>query len=260
VAGEKSILIDSSRCCGCNSCYFSCKSWNSLPLSGGANKTDGDRSTVEDFRPQNWLVVRSSSDSESWSISPELCHHCSDAYCVKSCPVKAISYQSGWVVTDYDTCIGCGACTMACPYGAVKVHRADSRGFLQKGIAYKCDGCSVNYSSTPACVTNCPTGALQYDYRMKLIQKALKRVADLKKRYPEAHLTGLTEHRGENVLKIHTVSSNKQKISFDNSLIRTVNGLFSTVSIFTRTGSAAYGFSGKLYRLLHFVVTGKKIS
>ena len=45
------------------------------------------------------------------------CTNC--AACEDSCPVNAISEQSGKRVIDADTCIDCGACVDTCPVGAI---------------------------------------------------------------------------------------------------------------------------------------------
>jgi formate dehydrogenase iron-sulfur subunit len=255
MAGEKSILIDSSKCCGCGSCYFSCKAWNLLPASGGSRITDGSFSVVSDIRPQNWLIIERSTINGHLRALPLMCHHCSDAPCVKHCPANALSYNNGWVVVNSDLCIGCGACTTVCPYGAVSVYRADSREPLKKNTAYKCDGCTANYSDKPACVISCPTGAIEYGNRSRLIRKALRRVDKLRESYPQANLSGITEHKGENVLIIRMDSVLKNSKDIGHELMR-VKSLYKTVSIFMRSCSAV---SGHLYGFLHFIVTGKKI-
>jgi molybdopterin-containing oxidoreductase family iron-sulfur binding subunit len=48
---------------------------------------------------------------------PRPCQQCDDPACIHVCPVKA-TYQNedGTVLVDYDRCIGCRMCTVACPY------------------------------------------------------------------------------------------------------------------------------------------------
>lgn len=256
MAGEKCILLDSSKCCGCGSCYFSCKSWNSLPASGGSRITDGEFSVIQDIRPQNWLVIKRRSVEGRLRARPDLCRHCSDAPCVKHCPVEAISNQDGWVIINRDLCIGCGACETVCPYGSVSVYRGDSKGVLQKNRAYKCDGCTENYSDKPACVVSCPTAALEYGNRARLLRKAIRRIKKIKKEYPEARLYGINEYRGQNILFISIkADKHEQKNEEQGYNLMQVKTLYKTVSMFTRSFSAA---SGRLYGLLHFIVTGKK--
>jgi formate dehydrogenase iron-sulfur subunit len=47
----------------------------------------------------------------------------------------------------------------------------------------------------PACVKSCPTGAMSFGDRKVMIEKATKRLEDLKNRYPEAMLADSNDVR-----------------------------------------------------------------
>jgi Fe-S-cluster-containing dehydrogenase component len=45
------------------------------------------------------------------------CRHCNDPKCMNSCPTGAIKRRPGGeIYFDYDQCIGCGNCAIACPF------------------------------------------------------------------------------------------------------------------------------------------------
>jgi Fe-S-cluster-containing hydrogenase component 2 len=84
---------------------------------------------------------------------PMQCQQCDDPACMNICPVEAIEVDdaTGAKVINYDKCIGCNMCKIACPFGAVSVDP------LTKKVV-KCDLCSGD----PACAKFCPTGAIEY--------------------------------------------------------------------------------------------------
>ena len=86
------------------------------------------------------------------------CKHCDQPLCMDACPVDAITKdaQTGAVVVDWQSCIGCKACLRACPW--------DIPQFTSERKMDKCNMCQdeagENYV-VPPCVRSCPTGALE---------------------------------------------------------------------------------------------------
>jgi molybdopterin-containing oxidoreductase family iron-sulfur binding subunit len=97
------MVIDLERCDGCLACVTGCINENGT--STGANWMYVFTYEDEDTEQQNFLV--------------RPCQHCSNAPCAKVCPVRARHARSedGIVLTDYEICIGCRYCQVACPYG-----------------------------------------------------------------------------------------------------------------------------------------------
>jgi phenylacetyl-CoA:acceptor oxidoreductase subunit 1 len=121
---------------------------------------------------------------------PVGCMHCADPPCMHVCPSTATRKRADGIVTvDYDLCIGCAYCAVACPYQArFKVDKMDyaygtaseqeKATFDEKriGVATKCTFCvhridaglakglkpGVDPDATPACVNSCIAKALHF--------------------------------------------------------------------------------------------------
>ncbi len=256
MAGEKSILIDTSRCVGCYSCYSACKQWNDLPNRTTDTTPSGDMSTGRSIYPESWLQLNHAGINERPAFFPLMCLHCTDAPCVQHCPEKAISDHNGWKVISEELCIGCGTCVEVCPYDAVKLYKGESTRGIEKNKAYKCDGCTANYSDIPYCVQNCPTGALTFDNRLKILSEAEKRLSQLKKVFSSARIFGLDRHRGTNVIMV-LQSKNQQNMIEGNTSNSQNEGLrlYRLLSLFT--GRRKF-FSNRMYRMLSLLTTGKR--
>ena len=75
-----------------------------------------------------------------------------------ACPKDAIKRSaSGAVVVDTALCIGCGTCSLVCPFGVPRVS-------ARTGKVVKCDLCDdrVTRGERPICVESCPKGALRF--------------------------------------------------------------------------------------------------
>ena len=72
------MVIDLQRCVGCGACAFACKAENNT-----RSRADGQSFNWADF------VMKTEGtfpDTTHW-VMPVLCNHCTDAPCVKVCPV-----------------------------------------------------------------------------------------------------------------------------------------------------------------------------
>lgn len=138
------MLIDLRRCVGCHACTVSCKTENEVPLGG--------------FRMRVRYLERPEVDRATIAFAPLICMHCQDAPCLKACPSKAITRgEDGRVKIDEGKCDREEECITACPYGAIFINE-------EKEVAEKCDFCEhrTDVGLDPACVSSCPSEALQF--------------------------------------------------------------------------------------------------
>ena len=153
VNATMAMLIDMDRCVRCDDCVRACASTH-----GG-----------------NPRFIRHGKTFDHWMVA-NACMHCADPVCMIGCPTGAIhrDTETGTVVVNDDTCIGCGTCANSCPYENIRlVEINDQRGrplvdpdhgrpILK---ATKCDLCAGNPGG-PACVRACPHDALRrVDFR-----------------------------------------------------------------------------------------------
>jgi Fe-S-cluster-containing dehydrogenase component/formate-dependent nitrite reductase membrane component NrfD len=135
-------IIDNRKCIGCHACTVACKAEHEVPV--GVNRT--------------WVkyIEKGSFPDTRRLFSVMRCNHCADAPCVEICPVTALFTRKDGIV-DFDDrrCIGCKACTQACPYDALYMH-PDTH------TSAKCNYCThrVDIGLEPACVNVCPEHAI----------------------------------------------------------------------------------------------------
>ncbi len=127
--GACKLIADFDLCTGCAICTLAC----SKEKAGGYNP--------------RLARLKLEQAMEGLVTEPVVCNQCDNAYCEKVCPVTAIERKNGIPVVDRESCIGCRRCQQYCPKGVI---------VMQDKKAAKCDLCA----GEPACVKQCPTGAL----------------------------------------------------------------------------------------------------
>lgn len=142
------ITQDKSRCIACLTCEIYCKKNKDIP--------EGNKA-----RPCQIVILdkRKGSNIPREAYIYMACFHCDQPSCVASCPTGAMTKrpEDGIVYVDYSKCVGCKACMVACPWGAVQWNPE-----LFK--AQKCDLCMdrIDQGLKPVCVTVCTSGCLHF--------------------------------------------------------------------------------------------------
>ncbi|MHB1618420.1 MAG: 4Fe-4S dicluster domain-containing protein [Sulfuricella sp.] len=165
------MVIDLRKCTGCMGCTIACVAENKLP------PTIFYRPVFTETHGKYPNVAR--------RFMARPCMQCDKPPCTEVCPVRATwKREDGIVVIDYDKCIGCGYCIMACPYSARSfdkgyfsidfegnvlkpyetlpsheygVDRVRSRDSSPVGNARKCHFCiyRIEKGLLPACTVSC---------------------------------------------------------------------------------------------------------
>jgi len=165
------MVIDQAKCVGCGHCTLACRAHNDVPPTISWNR-----------------VIEVDKIGDMPVFLPRPCMHCEHPPCVEVCPVKASTKRAdGIVMMDYDRCIGCRYCEVACPYvarafnweefteanPAVPTWGQPEVPRRPRGVVEKCSFCyqridrglehgltpGVDEDATPACVVACQMGA-----------------------------------------------------------------------------------------------------
>lgn len=145
----KLLLMHPEKCVGCRTCEIVC----SLTHADICNPASARISVVK---------------YEQLGINlPLTCANCEDPVCTAVCPTGALSRQGDQVEIDYDSCVGCRMCVMACPVGGVSFDPVTRH-------VIKCDQCGGD----PQCVKFCPQGAIEYVDEDALAPRARRNAAE----------------------------------------------------------------------------------
>ncbi len=170
------MVVDVNRCVGCQTCTIACKHANDTPPDVQWRRVlDVEFGAFPDVE-RLFLVVG--------------CQHCANPPCVPVCPTGATRQRADGLVTmNYDACIGCASCAVACPYQARTIVHDEAwyygRPTAQEtqvahrerfGVANKCTFCieridrapeanlvpGVDSGATPACAISCISKAIRF--------------------------------------------------------------------------------------------------
>lgn len=171
------MVIDLRKCVGCQTCTIACKQTNNTP-------------------PQVfWRWVADIETGEYPDVNrrfvPMGCQHCSNPPCLEVCPTTATYKRpDGIVDINYNLCIGCAYCIVACPYLARNIV-FETKSYYETGlippeetlahpdrigVATKCNFClprvdeglknglkpGVDPDATPMCVGSCISNAMHF--------------------------------------------------------------------------------------------------
>ena len=192
------MLVDLTRCTGCESCVLACKEANNRPDPGAVpDKLSSDAYSFLDRH-----TVLDVDGNLAVQAVKRQCMHCLHPACVAACTVGALKRSAaGPVVYDESVCFGCRYCQYACPFG---VPTYDWNNPL--GLIHKCNLCAerIAEGEMPACANACPNGALRFGPRSALIAQAHAQIESNPHRYID-YVYGEHEVGGTSMLYLSAV-------------------------------------------------------
>ncbi len=175
---EYAVLVDLTKCIGCRACQVSCKRWNNLPGESTTQKSDWTNPPTLSYDTYTHIRFNlnydANDDTTEWRFLNWRCMHCKNPACLDVCTVNAIvKTEEGAVVIKTDRCIGCKFCISACPFGIPQYNPK-----IEK--VSKCHMCFDRIpTKEPTCVQACPTDALVFDERSKIVAMAAQRKEEI---------------------------------------------------------------------------------
>jgi len=210
---SRSILVDTTRCVGCQRCVVACKLVNGLLKGSPANFLTTD--TFRVLSPDTDLPMDEAGDEDlsanalnvvqtrGSAYVRRFCMHCQVPTCVSVCPVGAFTKTAaGPVVYAEERCMGCRYCMIACPFG---VPRYEWARVLAPRVR-KCTMCAPRQAKglKPACTEVCPVQAGIFGEREDLLREAENRLKQEPTKYVP-YIYGKQEVGGTSVLYLSAV-------------------------------------------------------
>ncbi|MDP2207202.1 MAG: 4Fe-4S dicluster domain-containing protein [Bacteroidota bacterium] len=195
---QKGILIDITKCIGCQQCVSACKIQNNLPDTEETKLSITAYTVVEEKEER---YVR------------RMCMHCKYPTCESVCPVGAFEHtKEGAVLYHAEKCIGCRYCMMACPFQAPRYEWASRTPQIQK-----CKLCieRITIGKETACTEACPVGATIFGDYNDILRIARQTVSAEPDKYVN-HIYGENEVGGTSILYISDVPF--EKLGFKTNL------------------------------------------
>jgi len=229
--------FDATACVGCRCCEVACNEQNNNP-------SDIKWRRVGEMEGGTFPAFTQLLNSMS-------CNHCIDPECLIGCPTESYIKikESGIVIHDDDTCIGCQYCTWNCPYQVPVFHE-------ERNIVTKCHMCHerLDVGQSPACVQACPSGAIEIE--VVNVKEWLEKEID-----ENANMPFLPDARITNSTTRYTLPDNMPEImkEMDEHILKPAHSelplVFMTVLTQISLGGFLALFLGDLMSLLGFVNT-----
>ena len=130
---SKRLFIDLAKCDQCESCTVECSYFYQPAIT-----------------EHGILALR------ELAAFAHTCRRCEEPSCVSACRFDALERQADGVMKRYNMrCVSCKCCVHACPFGTIYPETVPF-------YVSTCDFCIGTSEETPACVSQCVKGAVQF--------------------------------------------------------------------------------------------------